>query len=203
MLDVAVIQDPAAAAVALGPIRSRLLAELAEPASAASLAVRVGMPRQKVNYHLHALEEHGLIEVADRKQWGGLTERRMVAVAASYVVSPEAMGPVAADPGRTADRLSASYLIALAARAIREVGTLLRRAGESGKRLPSLSVDTEIHFRSPEERAAFSRELTAAITGLAARYHHPAAPGARPHRLVVLAHPLAGGPAQTEIQETL
>jgi hypothetical protein len=42
---------------------------------------------------------------------GGLTERLLVATAASssYVVSPIAMGPVAADPGRTADRLSASY----------------------------------------------------------------------------------------------
>ena len=35
MLDVEVIEDPAAAAVALDPVRARLLAELAEPASAA------------------------------------------------------------------------------------------------------------------------------------------------------------------------
>ncbi|WP_321477253.1 helix-turn-helix domain-containing protein [uncultured Paludibaculum sp.] len=198
MLDVAVIDDPAAAAVALGPVRSRLLSELGEPASAAALAARMGMPRQKINYHLHALEAHQLIEVADKRQWGGLTERRMVAVAASYVVSPGAMGPVAADPGRLADRLSASYLIALAARAIREVGALLRRAQETGKRLPSLSVDTEICFRSAAERAAFSQELTTAITALAARYHDPAAAGGRPHRLIVLAHPLSRQLAETD-----
>ena len=98
MLAVEVIDDPAAAAVALDPVRSRLLSELAEPASAAALANRLGIPRQKINYHLRALESHDLVRVAEKRQWGGLTERRMVASAASYLVSPGAMGPVAADP---------------------------------------------------------------------------------------------------------
>src|SRR5215470_10461516 len=106
MLDIEVIQDPAVATVALEPIRSRLLSELAEPASAATLAARTGLARQKVNYHLRALEAHGLVQVADTRQWGGLTERLLVATATSYVVSPSALGPVAADPNRGADRLS-------------------------------------------------------------------------------------------------
>src|SRR2546427_1903341 len=125
MLAVEVIDDPAAAAVALEPVRSRLLSELAEPASAATLAARLGVARQKVNYHLRTLETHGLVRMAEKRKWGGLTERLLVATAASYIVSPSALGPVAADPGREADRLSASYLIALAARIIREVGALL------------------------------------------------------------------------------
>lgn len=190
MLDVHVIDDPAAAAVALEPMRSRLLAELSEPASAAALATRVGLPRQKVNYHLRALEAHGLVRVADTRRWGGLTERRMVASAASYVVSPGAMGAAAADPRRQRDRLSASYLIALAARAVREVGALLRGAEAAGKPLATLSIDTEIRFRSAEERAAFTRELSRAVADLAARYHDEGAPDGRPHRLVVVAHPL-------------
>jgi DNA-binding transcriptional ArsR family regulator len=190
MLDVEVIEDPHAATVALDPVRSRLLSELTEPASAAALASRTGIPRQKINYHLRALEEHGLVRVADTRRWGGLTERLLVASAASYVVSPGALGPVGADPSKRADRLSASYLIALAARAVREVGGLLRRSEEIDKRLPTLSVDAEIRFRSAEERAAFSRELAEAVTSLAARYHDDSAPGGRAHRLVVLAHPL-------------
>src|SRR5262245_46454963 len=108
MLEVEVIDDPAAATVALEPVRSRLLSELSEPASAATLADRVGLARQKVNYHLRALESHGLVKVAEKRKWGGLTERLLVATAGSYVVSPAAMGPVAADPGREKDRLSAS-----------------------------------------------------------------------------------------------
>jgi hypothetical protein len=35
--------------VALDPMRARLLSELKEPASAAALAERVGLARQKVN----------------------------------------------------------------------------------------------------------------------------------------------------------
>lgn len=190
MIDVHVIDDPAAAAVALDPLRSRLLSELREPASAATLAGRVGLPRQKVNYHLRTLESHGLVRVDSRKQWGGLTERRLVASAPAYVVSPGALGPAAADPDRDMDRLSASYLVALAARAVREVGDLFRRATEAGKHLATLSVDTVIRFRSARDRAAFTRELTAEINRLVAKYHDESAPGGRSHRLLLMAHPL-------------
>src|SRR3954451_16459264 len=106
MLDIQVIDDPSTATVALEPMRNRLLSELAAPASAATLASRVGLARQKVNYHLRALETHGLVELAEERKWGGLTERLLVATAASYVVSPRALGPVAVDPDREVDRLS-------------------------------------------------------------------------------------------------
>jgi DNA-binding transcriptional ArsR family regulator len=198
MLDVEVIDDPAAATVALDPVRSRLLAELAEPASAATLAVRLGLARQKINYHLHALEEQRLVRVAEKRQWGGLTERLMVATAASYLVSPRALGPAASDPDRSADRLSASYLIALAARIVREVGDLLRRSRAANQHLATLSVDAEIRFRSAAERASFTGELTEAVTRLVSRYHDADAPGGRAHRLVIVAHPLPHEPAPKE-----
>jgi DNA-binding transcriptional ArsR family regulator len=199
MLDVEVIDDPAAATVALEPVRSRLLSELVQPASAATLAARLGLARQKVNYHLRALEAHGLVHVAEERRWGGLTERLLVATAASYLVSPSALGPVATDPDRASDRLSASYLIALAARIVREVSALLRRSTEVDKRLPALSLDTEIRFRSAADRAAFSNALTAAVTTLVSRYHDESAPGGRPHRLVIVAHPLPHGPHTREV----
>lgn len=190
MLDIQVIEDPAAAAVALEPTRSRILSELAAPASAATLATRVGLTRQKVNYHLHALEAHGLVRLAQERKWGGLTERLLVATAASYVVSPNALGPVAVDPNREVDRLSATYLIALGARIIREVGDLVRRAEQAHKRLATLSVDTQVCFRSATDRAAFSKELTEAIANLVSKYHDDSVRGGRAHRLMVLAHPL-------------
>jgi DNA-binding transcriptional ArsR family regulator len=189
MLDVEVIADPAAAVSALDPIRSRLLSELTEPASAAVLASRLGIARQKVNYHLRALEDHHLVAQAGERQWGGLRERLLVATAASYVVSPGALGPVATDPGRTNDRLSASYLIALSARAVREVGELWQAARNKNKRLATLSIDTAIQFRSPAARAAFTQELSDAVTSLAARYHDESDPDGRSYRLVVSAYP--------------
>jgi DNA-binding transcriptional ArsR family regulator len=186
MRDVEVIEDPAAAAVALDPVRARLLTELAEPGSAGSLAGRVGLARQKVNYHLHALEAHGLLELAEERKHGGITERVLQATAATYVVSPAALGEGAADPEEASDRMSARYLVALAGRIVREVGSLARKADATGRRLPTMTIDTEIRFRSAEDRAAFANDLTATVLELAARYHHD---DGRPHRLVVASHP--------------
>jgi DNA-binding transcriptional ArsR family regulator len=190
MLEVEVIDRPGAAAAALEPTRSQLLAELQAPASAATLATRLGLKRQGINYHLRALEEHGLVEVADTRMWGGLTERLMVARAAAYVVSPGVLGPVAADPARSKDRLAASYLIALGARIVGEVGDLWRRARQADKHLATLSIDTEIRFASPADRAAFTRDLTRTVAELAGRYHDASAAGGRPHRLVVVSYPV-------------
>ena len=186
MPDVEVIEDPAAAAVALDPMRSRLLTELRQPSSAGALAVRLGIPRQKLNYHLRALEAHGLVALHEERKRGGITERLLRATATSYVVSPAALGEQAADPERADDRLSAAYLVALAGRLVREVAGLARRAEAAGKRLPTMTIDTEIRFRSAADRAAFADELTATVMDLAARYHHD---DGRPHRLVVAAHP--------------
>ena len=191
MHDVEVIEDPAAAAVALDPVRAQLLAELVEPSSAAALAGRLGIPRQRVNYHLRTLEAHGLVALAEERRHGGITERVLRATAATYMVSPAALTEDAVDPGRASDRLSARYLVALAGRVVREVGDRLRRADTAGKRLPTLALDTEIRFRTAEERAAFADELTAAVLDLAARYH---VDDGRPHRLVVAAHPMPPPP---------
>ena len=82
---------------------------------------------------------------------------------------------------------------------VREVAGLVRRAKEAGKRLATLSVDTEVRFRSAAERAAFTAELTEAVTKLVSKYHDAEAPGGRAHRLVIVAHPT---PAPTPNPET-
>lgn len=196
MLDVEVIEQPEAAVTALDPVRSRLLAELSAPASAAELAERLAQPRQRLTYHLRALQRHGLVREAETRAWGGITERRYVATAHSYVVSPAALGPAANDPARARDRLSAGYLVALASRAVREVAALWRKALGQQKQLATLSLDTEVRFASPDARAAFTAELTQAVTDLVARYHDPNAEGGRWHRLVAFAHPHPETPTQ-------
>jgi DNA-binding transcriptional ArsR family regulator len=74
VLDVAVIEEPAAAEASLDPIRARILAAPTEPCSAALPAARLGLPRQKVNHHLKELGRHGLVEVAEQRRKGNLTE---------------------------------------------------------------------------------------------------------------------------------
>jgi DNA-binding transcriptional ArsR family regulator len=189
MLDVAVIDDPAAAEATLDPMRARLLAELVEPASATMLAARVGLARQKVNYHLRELERHGLIELVEERRKGNVTERLMRATALSYVISPVVLAAVAPDPARSPDRLSASWLLALAARLVREVGALMAGAGKARKPLATFGLDAQVRFANPADRAAFAEELTTTVAALISRYHDENAPGGRDHRIVVALHP--------------
>ncbi|MGH3879923.1 MAG: ArsR/SmtB family transcription factor [Actinophytocola sp.] len=189
MFDVAVIEDPAAAEVSLDPTRARLLAELAEPGSATTLAHRVGLARQKVNYHLRALERHGLVELVEERRKGNVTERVLQATASSYVISPAALGAVQPDPERAPDRLSARWLLALASRLVRDVGALLAGATKAQKRLATFGLDGEIRFASAADRAAFAEELAHAVTTLIGRYHDETAEDGRDHRLVLAIHP--------------
>lgn len=189
MIEVAVIEDPAAAEVALEPVRARLLAELAVPASATILADRAGLPRQKVNYHLRALERHGLVELVEERRKGNVTERLLRATAASYVISPAALAAVQPDPSRAPNRLSARWLLALAARLVRDVGALLTGAEQARKRVATFAMAGEVRFASAADRAAFAEELATAVTALVGKYHDATAAGGRDHRVIVAVHP--------------
>jgi DNA-binding transcriptional ArsR family regulator len=189
MYDVTVIDNPAAAEASLDPIRAGLLAELAQPGSASTLAARVGLTRQKANYHLRELERHGLVELVEERRKGNCTERVLQATAASYVISPTALSAVAPDPSREPDQRSARWLLAVAGRLVREVGELIIRSGTAGKQLATLGIDSEVRFASASDRAAFAVELAEVVNGLVARYHDETAPGGRDHRFVVALHP--------------
>ncbi|MGW3349706.1 ArsR/SmtB family transcription factor [Nonomuraea rubra] len=189
MDEVAVIEDAAAAEASLDPMRSRLLAELVEPGSATSLAAKVGLARQKVNYHLRTLERHGLVELVEERRKGNVTERVMQAAAASFVISPTALSAVQPDPARSPDRLSARWLLALAAQLVRDVGTLITGAAKAQKRVATFAIDGEVRFASAADRAAFAEELAQCVTSLVSKYHDESAEGGRDHRLVVAVHP--------------
>jgi DNA-binding transcriptional ArsR family regulator len=185
MHDIRVLDDNAAVEVALDPIRSAILDALAEPGSAASVASALGLTRQKVNYHLTMLAAHGLVEPAETRSWGGITERLVRRCARRLVVAPDLLQSEAADPDVVADRFSAAYLVAINARTVSELGAIDRDASD-GVRVPTLAVDTVIGFVSPEDRAAFAAELQTAITALVAKYHHDQG---RPHRLTLSSYP--------------
>ena len=199
MLDVAVIDDPAAAEASLDPTRARLLAELAEPGSATMLAARIGLSRQNVNYHLKALERHGLVELVEERKKGNCTERFLRATAASYVISPAALAAVRPDPSRAPDRLSARWLLAVASRLVQDVGELIGGATKAQKRLATFAMDGEVRFASAADRAAFAEELARTVTALVGKYHDETAERGRDHRVIVAVHPsITSEPAETE-----
>jgi DNA-binding transcriptional ArsR family regulator len=198
MFEVTAIEDASAAQASLDPIRARLLAELAEPGSATTLAGRVGLSRQKVNYHLKMLETHGLVELVQENRKGNMTERVLQATASSYVISPLALSAVRPDPAQAPDRLSARWLLAVAAKLVQDVGALVSGAERAHRRVASFAIDGQLRFASAAERAAFAEELAGAVTALVSKYHDEAAAGGRTYRLVVALHPSTDRPDGTK-----
>ena len=171
--------------------RAETVAELGsgERSFPQALAARLGLPRQNVNYHLKELERHGLVELVAERRKGNCTERILRATAASYVISPAAVGAVQPDPGRSPDRLSARWLLAVATRLVRDVGLLVTRSAKANKRVATFAMDGEVRFASAADRAACAEELAGAVTALVAKYHDESAERGRTHRMVVAVHP--------------
>ncbi len=184
-----VVDRPRQAAAMLHPLRLRLLSELATPDSAAGLARKLNLPRQKVNYHLRELEREGLVELEQERRKGNCLERVIRTVARSYLISPETIGPIAIDPEQVRDRFSSAYMAALAARTIRDLSILRRRAKSARKKLATLSIHSQVRFASARDRAAFSEELSNEIARLVAKYHDEDAKGGRRFELTAGFYP--------------
>jgi DNA-binding transcriptional ArsR family regulator len=168
-----------------GP-RLRLLEALRDqPDSATGLADRLGMPRQTINYHLRQLEQAGLVALVEERGHGRCVERVVAPTAAAFTVSPATLGPLAPRSRDVDDRASAEYLAARSSEVVRDVGVLLA----SSRPAPTLTIETQIRFASPEERAAFALDLRNAIEALVSRYHDDRARGQRRFTLFVAAHP--------------
>jgi len=186
---VQVIQSPAAAEKLLKPDRIRMLELLAQPDSATGLARRLNMTRQTVNYHLRELEKEGLVELVEERLKGNCRERFVRATARSYVISPLALGALGGEPGAVRDKFSAAYLVSAAARAIRDVSILRSRADKAGKKLATLTLETEVRFSDAKARQEFAEELVNTVARLATKYHQEDAKDGRSFRFLVGAYP--------------
>jgi DNA-binding transcriptional ArsR family regulator len=198
------VREPAQAAILLHhPLRLKILAALVEPDSATGVARRMKLPRQTVNYHVRELARARFLERAGRRRRRHLFEQYYVATARGYVLSPELLGRLAADPAQVADTFSAKYLLGLASKLQLELARSAELATAAGKRLATLSINTELRFISPDQRAAFTAELQRAIVEVAGRHSSPFAKPdgspaeGRPFRLVVGCYPI---PPATDLE---
>ena len=173
----------------LRPMRLRILDALKEPCSAATIARRLEMPRQKVNYHLRELEKAGFLEEVEQRRAGNCIERIVRATAAHFLISPEVLGSLGGTPEDVQDRFSSTYLVALAAEMIRDLANAREQADKSRKRLATFALQTDVRFASAAEREAFTTELSNCIARLVAKYHDEDAEGGRRFRFVVGAYP--------------
>lgn len=69
------LEDPAAVAALYDPLRYRLFRLLAEPRTVAELSAEVGMPANRLYYHVKRLVKVGLIDDVERRPNGRHPER--------------------------------------------------------------------------------------------------------------------------------
>jgi len=191
---VELITGAGAAAAAVHPLRRRILEQLREPGTAAGVARNLGLPRQRVTYHVRELQRLGLVETVGERRRGNCVERLVRATATSYLIAPEALGGVGAG-GAVKDQFSSSCLLAVAAQTIRDVGALREKADAAEKRLPTFSLQTEVRFATPGAQHDFAEELATSVAALVAKYHDENAPDGRYFRLNLFSYPrpAAGG----------
>ena len=193
---VRVLSDVRAASALADPERRRLLAALREaPDSATGLARRLGETRQRLNYHLRALESAGVVEEQETRRRGNCTERVMRASAREFLVDPLVVAEGSRAPSSYGDRFSAAYLLGLGARLIREVGRLWGRAGSGGKRLATAGLDVRVSLASPADFEAFVRDLSEAVAEVI-REHHAPGEGSRAFQFMAALYPAGSVPEE-------
>lgn len=203
--DLDCVDDERRAQALLHPLRMRILKLAQAPASATEIARKLRMPRQRVNYHVRRLAERGLLRRAGRQRKRNMVEQRYVAVARSFLLVPEVLGPLEADWRQIPDTASAAYLLALTCQMQSDVARAWKGAIGENERLSTLSLKSQFRFESPEQRADFARALRQAVVDVIARHssvHELArgkpAPG-RPYRLVLGCYPYA--PEEIALEE--
>jgi len=189
VLSVAPLTNTAVAAAMLDDTRLAILGCLREPASAAAVAAQLGAPRQRIGYHVRALERAGLVSPVRERAHGGLVERVLQASAASYVVAPQVLGPLAADPAAITDRFSMAYQLAVASRILRDLAELRGRAERANKTVPTLTLDTRVRLPSADAQHAFATELANAVARVIEKYHDDESPKGRTFACAVTLHP--------------
>lgn len=193
---VTLLDEPDRLRVGLSPIRRRLLERLRQPASATQLAAELSMGRQRVNYHLRALEKARLVDLVEERQRRGCIERILVARAQAFIVDPSVMTAKTGSHSGTSlagvsrdvqDKFSAEHLIDAAADVVRDVTRMRAQAEKQGVRLLTFTMQTDISFAEPDDLERFTTAVAEFVTREAAKFHTPAA--GRRYRVVIGGHP--------------
>ena len=200
------VEGPERAQALLHPMRLELLRRTREPRSASELALELDLPRQRVNYHVRALEAAGFLELASERKRRNLTERLYRRTSQAVALSAELVEPLEPAGPTPRDRWSAARLYSLSARSQRELARTLRAAAAQNKRVATLSIEAALRFESAEQRARFADELSAALQRTLREHAAPflaedgQAGEGRPFRLVLGCHPLTAEDEAHEIE---
>ena len=187
----AMLEDAATARLALSPLRLRLLARLREPASAAALGEELGLPRQKIGYHLRKLEEAGLIRGVGTRKRRGFTERLMETCSGALLVDPMILAGADPEAVEKQDRFAAEHLVRTAAEMVRDVSRMREAAAAEGSRLLTFTVEADVTFAAPGDVARFVDRLSGSLKSIAEEFAPKRGDG-RAYRVTIAGHPAVG-----------
>lgn len=186
---ISIIDRTESAAALLSPIRMKILKLLREPDSAANVARRLDLPRQRVSYHVRALKDADLLQDVGERRKGNFVEKLVQSTGRYYLIAPQALGELGANLDAAQDRLSSAYLVGMVSEAVRDVCTLRQQADRTGKKLATLSLETEVNFMGASAQNAFVEELATCMTRLTKKYHHKSGLGGRSFRFMLAGYP--------------
>jgi hypothetical protein len=193
-VDFATITDGKSAAVLLQhPLRSQLLARATEPVSATELAAALGIPRQRMNYHVRQLIKAGFLKPAGRRLRRNLVERRYVATARSYALSSSMLGALSSNARKLPEQNSLPHALMTASVMQNELTAITEAASNAGVRVRVLSMATELRFDNAASRSEFATSLLDAMANLIGKHASESAPSSASgsYRLVVGLYPVA------------
>ncbi|HLN57403.1 MAG TPA: helix-turn-helix domain-containing protein [Thermoanaerobaculia bacterium] len=201
------ITERAHAAEVLQPLRLEILRLTRDPTSASEMSQKLGLSRQRVNYHVRVLARSGFLKRAGRRRRRNMVEQRYVASARAFLLSPELLGAVGADWRKVEDATSAGFLLALSCQMGSDLVRVWRESGTIGKQVSTLSLKSQFRFESPEQRERFTKALEEAVVRVVTDHTSPnlkpdGSPGpGSAYRLVLGCYPYlpretAGAPAR-------
>jgi len=176
------VSDPDVVVDTLTAFRRRLLDLLDEPRSATGLARLVGASRQRVNYHLRALEDAGLVELVEERPRRGVTERFLRRRADVVVVDPLAFAGTSLNDR---DRVGIAGVVVTARDLLTQAATVAADAAAANQRVAMATLDTEIVVESPAAMRAMLDEIARVVAA-----HASSGPGLRV-RVATMAVPAA------------
>lgn len=157
------ITDRARAAEVLHPLRLEILRLALEPVSASELSPRLGLSRQRVNYHVRKLARGGFLRRAGRRRRRNMIEQRYVTSARAFLLAPDLLGSVGADWRRIEDAGGADFLLALSCQMESDLIRAALEGKKSGRAVSTLSLKSQFRFTSEEQRERFTRALREAV----------------------------------------
>jgi hypothetical protein len=154
------------------------------------------MPRQRVNYHVRALEHEGLVRFVEDRRKGNCVERVVQTTAERYLLDPGILGNLGSGraPARPKLSFSPDALADSAALTLRE---LARNAASGSGSAPSLAVEAVIHLGGAEQEREFAKAARDALASLVERYHDPSAGEGRTFRITLGGHVSQVTPTRT------